>query len=92
MGLLDNGFRMSTGLAVGVGVIILAPIITPILASIARPLMKAGIKGGMILLEKGREAIAETAEVVEDLVVEAKAELAGGFEAARSASSTIVEG
>jgi hypothetical protein len=43
--------------------------------------MKAGIKGGMIMYDRGRVAMAEARESLEDLTAEAKAELAEGREA-----------
>ena len=78
MAIFDNGLKGTIfgGLAIGIGSAILAPIVIPILASVAKPLAKASIKGGLMLFEKGKEVVAETQEVVEDLVAEAKAELA----------------
>lgn len=76
MGLFDNGMRVGSGIALGVGALILAPAVFPAVASVLKPLIKATIKGGIILIEKGREIAAETMEVVEDLTAEAKAELA----------------
>jgi hypothetical protein len=77
MGIFENGLKgnIITGLAIGVGTAILAPVVIPMVASIAKPLAKAAIKGGIMLYEKNREFIAEATEVVEDLVAEAKAEL-----------------
>lgn len=77
MGLFDNGLKgnIITGLAIGVGTAILAPVVIPMIAGIAKPLAKAAIKGGIMLYEKNKELIAEATEVVEDLVAEAKAEL-----------------
>ncbi|GLI34666.1 DUF5132 domain-containing protein [Desulforhabdus amnigena] len=75
MALFDNGLKMGTGIAVGIGALILAPVVLPVVGSVVKPLLKATIKGGIILFEKGREAIAETAEVLEDIAAEAKAEL-----------------
>lgn len=63
-----------TGLMIGVGAAVLAPVVLPILASIARPVAKAAVKGGMMLYDKGREAVAEAGEMFEDIVAEAKAE------------------
>ncbi|MDJ0673844.1 MAG: DUF5132 domain-containing protein [Calothrix sp. MO_167.B42] len=57
-------------LAVGVGVAILAPVVFPLV----KPLAKAAIKGGVSLYEKTKGAIAETGEVIGDIVAEAKAE------------------
>jgi hypothetical protein len=76
MGLFDNGFRLGTGLAIGIGALILAPLVVPVIASVAKPLVKAGIKGGYMLFAKTQEMLAETREVIEDLAAEAKAELA----------------
>jgi hypothetical protein len=77
MALFDNGFKgnIISGLAIGVGTAILAPVIIPVLASIVKPLTKAAIKGGIALYDKNKEIIAEAKEVIEDLVAEAKAEL-----------------
>ena len=80
MVLFDNGFKISTGLAIGLGAVILLPVAAPVLAAVTRPLVKAGIKGGMILFQKGREAMAEASEVLEDMVVEARAELSKGVD------------
>lgn len=77
MAFFENGLKgnIIMGLAIGVGTAILAPVVIPMVASIAKPLAKAAIKGGIMLYEKNREFIAEATEVVEDLVAEAKAEL-----------------
>lgn len=78
MAIFDNGWKgnILTGLAIGIGSAVLAPVLVPVLASVAKPLTKAAIKGGLILFEKGKEVAAETREVLEDLVAEAKSELA----------------
>ncbi|MDJ0798260.1 MAG: DUF5132 domain-containing protein [Calothrix sp. MO_167.B12] len=56
--------------AVGIGVVILAPAVLPLV----KPLAKAAIKSGFTLYEKTKGAIAETGEVIGDIVAEAKAE------------------
>ncbi len=66
-----------TGIAVGTGLLV-APIVIPAVASAARPLLKAAIKGGYMLYEYGREMVAEVTELTEDLLVEAKAEFETG--------------
>ena len=83
MALLDNALKgnIVTGLAIGIGAAILAPIIIPVIASVAKPLAKAAIKGGILLLEKGKETVAEAGEVMEDLVAEVRAELAESHQA-----------
>jgi hypothetical protein len=75
MALFDNGFKLGGSIAVGAGVMILAPIVVPIVASALRPVVKAAIKGGMIAYGKMKETAAETAETIEDLAAEAKSEL-----------------
>lgn len=63
------------GLAIGVGVVVLAPVVVPLVAGIGKPLAKAAIKTGITLYDKALEATAEMGEVFEDLVAEARAEL-----------------
>lgn len=75
-----------TGLAIGIGVVIVAPVVLPIVAGIGRPLAKSAIKGGLILFDKARESTAELGEVFDDLVAEARAELHG------SAAADVVPG
>lgn len=75
MAIWNNGVKLGTGLAIGVGALILAPTVVPAVAAILKPLAKAGIKSGFIAYEKGREVLAETREVIEDLAAEVKAEL-----------------
>ncbi len=76
MAILDNGVKIGTGLAIGLGALILAPAVIPAVASVLRPIVKATIKSGLILMDKTREVIAETRETIEDLTAEAQAELA----------------
>jgi hypothetical protein len=76
MGLFDNGFRVGTVLAIGIGGVILAPTLAPAVAAAAKPLAKALIKSGLVFYQRSIELLAETREVVEDLTAEAKAELA----------------
>ncbi len=64
------------GIAAGLGAVVLAPVLIPAVAKASKPVAKALIKGGIIAYEKSRNAIAETGEVLEDLVAEVKAELA----------------
>jgi len=66
-----------TGLAAGIGASLLAPVVLPFLARIAKPLTKSVIKTGITLYEKGVESFAELSETVDDLVAEAKVELDG---------------
>lgn len=63
------------GLALGITAVVLAPIILPVVTRAARPLAHAAIKTGMIFYERGREAVAEAQEVLEDVIAEVRAEL-----------------
>ena len=74
MALVEDLFRGSTvtGLAVGLGAVLLAPTVVPALGRVVRPALKAAIKGGMVFY---RETVAEIGEVAGDLFAEARAEL-----------------
>ncbi|MFO1429049.1 MAG: DUF5132 domain-containing protein [Candidatus Competibacteraceae bacterium] len=66
------------GLALGITAVVLAPIILPVITRTARPLAHAALKTGMIFYERGREAVAEAQEVLEDVIAEVRAELTQG--------------
>lgn len=76
-----SNLKLGTGLAVGAGVLLLAPIVFPVVGSIFKSLTKATIKGGLIAAEKTRIGLAEAKETLEDLAAEAKAEIAEKQEA-----------
>ena len=78
IGLFDDILKgkIVTGLALGVGAAVVAPVVLPVLAAAAKPLAKAAIKSGILLYEKGKETFAELGEVVDDLIAEAKSEIA----------------
>ncbi len=65
-----------SGLAIGIGSAVIAPMIVPALSKVAKPIAKAAIKSGLLLYESGKEKFAEVSEVVDDLVAEAKSEIA----------------
>jgi hypothetical protein len=75
-----KGGNIVTGLAIGIGCLILAPIIVPAVVGIVKPVAKLAIKGGVVLYRKGQGAISETVEAVSDVVAEAKAEVHQGTE------------
>ncbi len=64
------------GAVAGIGAVVLAPVLIPAIAKVGKPIAKAAIKGGIVLYEKSRGALAEAGEILEDLVAEAKVELA----------------
>jgi hypothetical protein len=75
MALFDNGLKIGTPILLGIGVLILAPAIVPVVGAVVKPLAKATIKTGLSLVEKGRELMSEAAEAFEDITAEVKAEL-----------------
>jgi len=75
MALFDNGLRIGTPVLIGIGALILAPVIIPVVGSAVKPLAKATIKSGLVVIQKGRELISEAAEALEDIAAEVKAEL-----------------
>ncbi|BAZ66874.1 MAG: DUF5132 domain-containing protein [Pelatocladus maniniholoensis HA4357-MV3] len=64
------------GIIAGIGAVILAPVVIPVVAGVGKPIAKSLIKGGLVLYEKSKGAFAELGENWEDMVAEARAELA----------------
>jgi len=87
MKLLGGNLKTGTAMAVGAGVVLLAPVIIPAVASVLRPVAKAVIKGGILAYENARIAVAETKETIEDIAAEARSEIAAGHEQPAKASS-----
>ena len=79
MALVEDLFKgnIVTGLAVGVGALVLGPIVAPAVTAILRPATKAVIKAGIYAYDRGSEALAHLNEQTGDIVAEARAELAG---------------
>lgn len=74
----------------GIAAIVLLPVIVPVAAGVLKPMTKATIKGGIVLYEKGKGVIAEVGETFEDILAEAKAELAEQH--AKELETSVVEG
>jgi len=64
------------GLVLGVGALLLAPVLAPVMTGVLRPLAKSAIKNGIIAYERGRGLVAEIGETFEDVIAEARAEIA----------------
>jgi Protein of unknown function (DUF5132) len=84
------------GIIAGIGAVLLAPIILPVVAGIGKPLAKSLIKGGILAYEKSKGAFAELGETWEDMVAEARAEIAENretpaFEAANTPSDRTLD-
>ncbi len=71
-----RGQLVLTGLLVGAATLALAPVLLPTIARVGRPIAKAAIKGVILAWETTRETVAELAEAAEDMLAEARAELA----------------
>lgn len=82
------------GIIAGIGAVILAPVVVPVVAGVGKPIAKSLIKGGIVLYEKSKGALAEVGETFEDIVAEARAELAESEQApafeSNATSSEIV--
>ncbi len=77
---IDDFFKSGTplGIAIGIGAAVVATAVVPVLpvlAKAARPTARAAIKSGILLVERGREFMAEATEELEDILAEARAEL-----------------
>ncbi len=64
------------GIIAGIGAVLLAPVVLPVVAGVGKPIAKSLIKGGISLYEKSKGAFAELGETWEDIVAEARAEIA----------------
>ena len=58
------------GVAIGIGVTLLAPVVATALVPVVRPLARSALKAGVLVYEKGREAWEVISETVEDVVAE----------------------
>lgn len=64
------------GIIAGIGAVLLAPVVIPVVGGVGKPVAKSLIKGGLALYEKSKGTFAEIGETFEDIVAEARAELA----------------
>jgi len=72
MSIFKNNFVV--GFTAAVAATVLAPVLIPAIKRGSRPFAKSLVKGGIMLYEKGREAVASAGEMVEDVVAEVRAE------------------
>jgi hypothetical protein len=77
------GLKVSTGtLALGALAFMAAPQILAAVGNIVRPVAKTGIKGGMIVYDKGKDMFSGTVDSIQDVASEARSELSKGSKAA----------
>ncbi len=75
-------------LAIGVGALVLTPIVIPLL----KPVAKATVKTGVILYQKTKGTLAEAGEVMGDIIAEAKAEVIAEQAAKNALPTSTSEG
>jgi hypothetical protein len=66
----------------GIAAIVLLPVLVPVVGKVVKPAAKAAVKGGIVLYEKGKGVITEIGESLDDIISEARAELAEEAETA----------
>jgi hypothetical protein len=77
------GLKVSTGtLALGALAFMAAPQILAAVGRIVRPVAKTGIKGGMIVYDKGKDMFSGTVDSIQDVASEARSEISKGSKAA----------
>ena len=69
------------GIALGVPVAMLVPVVIATLAPVVRPMARQALKAGIRVYEKGRETVEEFNETVDDIVAEVEEELIDAREA-----------
>jgi hypothetical protein len=78
--------------AIGIGVAILLPIVAKAAAPYVRPVARSALKIGIVAYEKGREAVAEAGEIIEDMVAEVREELRQQRAEAQTALDEVASG
>jgi hypothetical protein len=66
---------LARGVALGVSATVVAAAAIPLIITASRPLARVALKSSLLVLEKGREAMAVAEEHFDDLVAEVKAEM-----------------
>jgi len=66
-----KGGNIVTGLAIGVGMVLLAPMLKPLV----RPVAKSVLRAGVAVYDQGRTTLAEINEQAGDMVAEVRAEI-----------------
>jgi len=72
---LFKGGNIGTGVAFGVGMAVVGPLLTPLVGGVLRPVAKTAIKAGLLAYDAGREGLMRLNEATGDIVGEAQAEM-----------------
>ena len=80
MAVLEDMFKgsLGAGLIVGVGALVLGPVIAPAVVGVIRPLAKGVIKAGIYAYDRASEGLAQINEMTGDIVAEARSEMDRG--------------
>lgn len=81
-------YRLLRTVGMGVGSVLLATVVLPLVARAARPVIKSAIKGGLSLKDQMKEAYADNREEFDDLVDEVKEEETGKTKKSRKTKKT----
>jgi len=65
---------VAKGVAIGIGIVALSPVVVPVVAKLSRPTARAAARYGNVLYDKGLETFAEMGEILEDFAAEVRAE------------------
>jgi carbonic anhydrase/acetyltransferase-like protein (isoleucine patch superfamily) len=80
MSILKSRFKIGKSVAVGMGAVVLTPVVVPALAGALKPIAKAAIKGGMTAYGMIKASAAGALDVLRDIAAEAEAELTDASE------------
>ncbi len=64
-----------TGAAIGIGLTVLVPVVVAAALPVVRPLARSAMKAGIRVYERGREALEEFNEAVDDVRAEVEQEM-----------------
>ena len=71
---MNLGLNAGT-VALGAAAVLFGPTLLAVAGGLLKSVTKTGIKGGLMVYEKGKEIAVEAKETVEDLAAEAKSEI-----------------
>jgi len=72
---VNIGWNIGT-VALGAAALLLGPTLIAVAGGLAKSIVKTGIKGGMLMYDKGKEIAAEAKETMEGITAEARSEMA----------------
>jgi hypothetical protein len=71
----DISFGSPSGLLIGLGLLVAAPALVPVVGTVVRPVLKLAIWSGITAFTTAAELVATTGETLSDLVAEVRDEL-----------------